>query len=59
MYQVLFPEGQLECARSERTDNGVELFDDEETFVAFVPYENLHALIHEDATEETDEPSVM
>ncbi len=59
MYQVLFPEGQLECARYERTDYGVEMYDEDGQFVAFVPYENLHALIDENATEDTDEPSVM
>jgi hypothetical protein len=60
MYRVLFPEGQLECAHYERTDHGVDLYDEEETLVAFVPYENLHAVIDEAGFEDDEaEPSVI
>jgi hypothetical protein len=60
MYQVLFPEGQLECVRYEQQDEGVELYDGDGDFVAFVPYENLHAIIDEEqASEDSSEPSVM
>jgi hypothetical protein len=60
MYRVLFPEGQLECARYERTDHGVDLYDDEDAVVAFVPYENLHAIIDESGFDDDEtEPSVV
>ena len=60
MYQVLFPEGQLECARYDQTDTGVQLYDEADDFIAFGPYENLHAVIDEEqATEDSSEPSVM
>ncbi|MFB6129284.1 MAG: hypothetical protein ABEJ28_00490 [Salinigranum sp.] len=60
MYNVLFPEGQLECVRYDQTERGVQLYDKDDDFIAFVPYTNLHAIIDEDqATEESSEPSVM
>ena len=60
MYQVLFPEGQLECDRYEQTDQGIELYSSNDAFVAFVPYENLHAVIDEEhASDDSSEPSVM
>ena len=59
MFRVLFPEGQLECERYERTDHGVDLYDDEGK-VAFVPYENLHAIIDEAGFDDDEiEPSVI
>ena len=60
MYQVLFPAGQLECTRYERTDHGVNLYDEDGEEVAFVPYENLHAVIDEAAFDDDEaEPSVI
>lgn len=60
MYYVIFPEGQLECERFERDDEGVELFDEDDEFIAFVPYANLHAVMDEEkTTEPANEPSVM
>ena len=60
MYQVLFPEGQIECHRYQDVENGIELYDDAEEFVAFVPYSNLHAVIDEEkASQDASEPSVM
>jgi hypothetical protein len=59
MFRVLFPEGQLECERYERTDHGVDLYDDKGK-VAFVPYENLHAIIDEAGFDDDEtEPSVI
>ncbi|USZ71717.1 hypothetical protein [Natronosalvus halobius] len=48
MYRAILPEGQIICARYEHTDTGLELFDEDDAFVAFVPYESLHALLDED-----------
>jgi hypothetical protein len=61
MYQALFPEGQIECARYEKEDNGVVLYSENEEFLAFLPYESLHAVINEDVetVDDADERSVM
>jgi hypothetical protein len=60
MYRVLFPEGQLECADYERTENGVDLLDDAGEPVAFVPYANLHAVIDDAGFDDDEaEPSVV
>lgn len=61
MYQALFPEGQIECARYEREEQGVVLYSDGDEFLAFLPYESLHAIINEDVdtSEVPDERSVM
>lgn len=62
MYRAILPEGQIECDRYDRTDNGVDLYDSDDQFIAFVPYANLHALGDEDLyTGDTtgDERSIM
>jgi hypothetical protein len=60
MFRVLFPEGQLECVHYERTDHGVDLYDEDDRVVAFVPYENLHAVIDEEGFDDDEaEPSVV
>ncbi|WP_247728443.1 hypothetical protein [Halovivax limisalsi] len=58
MYRALLPEGQIVCASYEHADEGVELFDEDDQFVAFVPYGALNALIDESAYAE-DERSIM
>ncbi|UHQ95322.1 hypothetical protein [Haloterrigena alkaliphila] len=58
MYRAILPEGQIECERYDHTDNGVELYDSDDEFIAFVPYANLHALAHASIYEE-DERSIM
>ncbi|MFP8957282.1 hypothetical protein ACLI4Y_11170 [Natrialbaceae archaeon A-CW3] len=58
MYRAILPEGQIRCERYDRTDTGLELYDDDEQFIAFVPYENLHALLNEDVYT-GDERSIM
>ena len=71
MYRAILPNGQLECVRYERGERGVELYDGDEELLAlhhgtrhrealtaFVPYQNLEALLTE-AAYEADEPSVM
>ncbi|WP_137291518.1 hypothetical protein [Natronorubrum halophilum] len=61
MYRAILPEGQIDCERYDHTENGVELYDDDDAFIAFVPYTNLHALadqdLYTDGTEE--ERSIM
>ncbi|WP_204357304.1 hypothetical protein [Halogeometricum borinquense] len=46
MYRVLIQTGSIECDEYTHTDYGIELYD-EEQFVAFVPYENLLAVVDE------------
>lgn len=58
MFRAILPEGELECDRYEREDEGVSLFNDEGDLLAFVPYNNLHAILNDD-TYSTDERSIM
>ncbi|WP_186336450.1 hypothetical protein [Natrarchaeobaculum aegyptiacum] len=58
MYRAVLPEGQILCERYEHVDEGVELFDEDDQFVAFVPYAALQAMIHEDVYS-SDERSIM
>jgi hypothetical protein len=58
MYRAILPNGQLECDRYEKNERGVEQFDAEGELLAFVPYENLEALLAEGAYG-SREPSVM
>ena len=58
MYRAILPNGQLECTTYEHAEKGVELFNDDDELLAFIPYANLEALLTEAAYEST-EPSVM
>lgn len=58
MFRAILPEGQIDCASYELGSEGIELYTDDEEFIAFVPYANLHALLHESVYEER-ERSVM
>ena len=58
MYRAILLNGQLKCEDYERGDRGVELFDADGALLAFVPYENLEALLTE-AVYAEDEPSVQ
>ena len=58
MYRAILPEGQIVCEHFEHESDGIELYDEDDQFVAFVPYANLHALIDE-STFSADERSIM
>ncbi|WP_176393172.1 hypothetical protein [Natronolimnobius baerhuensis] len=58
MLRAILPEGQIVCERYERDKQGLELYDEDDEFVAFVPYANLHALVDEE-TYGSDERSIM
>ena len=58
MYRAILPNGQLKCEDYERGERGLELFDGDDELLAFVPYQNLEALLTEAAYQE-DEPSVQ
>ncbi|MFP8888755.1 hypothetical protein ACLI4U_03165 [Natrialbaceae archaeon A-CW2] len=58
MYRAILPEGQILCDRYEHVETGLELYDESDQFIAFVPYSNLHALLDEDVYT-SDERSIM
>ena len=58
MYRAILPEGQIVCERYEKLDEGLELYNEDDDFVAFVPYTNLHAVVDEDVYGE-EERSIM
>ena len=57
-FRAVLPEGQIICSHYELVENGVELYDHDEEFLAFVPYANLQALI-DDEVHGSDERSIM
>lgn len=61
MYRAILLDGQIECEAYEAGENGLDLFDGAGDLVAFVPYDNLIAVINEDTYEfdEEDERSIM
>lgn len=48
MFRAILPEGEFDCASYERTENGVEIYTDEDELIAFVPYANLVAILNEE-----------
>lgn len=58
MFRAILPDGDMECASYEQTDRGVELYTEDEELIAFIPYENLVALINEDV-KTGDDRSIM
>ncbi|MDJ1434500.1 hypothetical protein [Halostagnicola sp. A-GB9-2] len=58
MYRAILPEGQIVCERYDEMEKGLELYDEDDEFIAFVPYTTLHALINEEVYGE-DERSIM
>ncbi|WP_247004894.1 hypothetical protein [Halosolutus gelatinilyticus] len=58
MYRAILPEGQIACERYEHVDEGIELYTEDDQFIAFVPYANLQALASEELYTE-DERSIM
>lgn len=58
MFRAILPDGDLTGARYEEHDHGVELFTDADELLAFVPYQNLVALVDVSIERET-ERSIM
>ena len=58
MYRAVLPEGQIVCERYEQVEEGIELYDEGDRFIAFVPYENLRAILDEEVYD-TDQRSIM
>ena len=49
MYRAILPTGDIACTDYDRQDDGVEVYNDDGGMIAFVPYQNLVALAHEEA----------
>ena len=58
MFRAILPEGQIICQRYEHAEKGLKLYNDRDQLIAFVPYNNLHALLNEDVYAQ-DERSIM
>ena len=58
MYRAILPDGDIACTSYDRQDDGVEVYDEDGTMIAFVPYANLVAVLDEDAIAR-DERSIM
>lgn len=58
MFRAIIPDGDIECSTYEQTDRGLELYTAAEELIAFVPYENLHALINQEV-QSSEDRSVM
>ena len=58
MYRAILPDGDMTCADFDRTNEGVEIYTDDGTMLAFIPYPNLVAIVNEDVERET-ERSIM
>ncbi|MFC6836800.1 hypothetical protein [Halomarina ordinaria] len=58
VYRAILPDGDIECSEYDRGDKGVDLYGEGGTFVAFVPYANLIAILDEEHVP-TDERSIM
>lgn len=54
MYRAILPDGNLSCDYFERGDHGIEVYTADDELKAFIPYENLIALMNDDVRE--DEP---
>jgi len=48
MYRAIRPTGDIECASYERGDLGVEVYTESGEMIAFIPYQNLVALVDEE-----------
>lgn len=58
MYRAILPNGDLECNEYEKVDKGVNTYTKDGEFYAFIPYENLIAIVNEEIHQETG-PGVM
>lgn len=52
MYRAILPDGNITCAYFEREDHGVEVYTEDDELKAFIPYENLIALMNEEVESE-------
>lgn len=58
MYRAILPDGDIACETFEKIDDGVEIYDQNETFIAFIPYPNLVAIVNQEVFR-AEERSIM
>lgn len=58
MFRAILPDGDITCADYERDEDGIEIFTDDGTMIAFIPYPNLVAIVNEDVQFQ-EERSIM
>lgn len=54
MFRAILPDGDVQCETYEETDRGVKLYTEGTELIAFIPYENLVALMNEEIDSSTD-----
>lgn len=54
MFRAILPDGNITCAYFEREDNGVEIYTESDELKAFIPYQNLIALMNEEVETDTN-----
>lgn len=52
MYRAILPDGNVTGADYDRHRHGVEMYTDDDVLRAFIPYENLIALMNEEVEPE-------
>ena len=58
MFRAIIPDGDIACETYDRQADGVELYAEDGTLIAFVPYANLIALVN-DEIDTSEERSIM
>lgn len=58
MYRAILPDGDIQCTDYDRFDEGVQIYTEDGTLLAFIPYHNLIAITNE-AVEREAERSYM
>ncbi len=54
MYRAILPDGDIECADYDQLEQGVEIYTEEGTLLAFIPYANLIAITNEEVEREAE-----
>ncbi|MFC7044762.1 hypothetical protein ACFQH6_04415 [Halobacteriaceae archaeon GCM10025711] len=58
MYRAILRDTELHCEDYQLGPHGVDLYNEDEEFIAFVPFESLECLLNDD-TYEMDDAAIM
>lgn len=58
MFRAILPDGNLTCTTFDRGDHGIEIHTDAGELKAFIPYDNLIAVINDEVNDE-DNRSIL
>lgn len=58
MYRAILPNGDIECDEYEKINEGINTYTEDGELFAFIPYQNLVAIVNEDIRQESG-PGVM